>query len=54
LSLKKVASFLLAERRKERCLIEIIPAGEFVTYGLGVFLMKMRKPATAGARTTVT
>jgi hypothetical protein len=35
------------------CLIEVIPEGTFVTYGVGVPLLKMRDPATARARVPV-
>lgn len=35
---------------KETCVIEIIPHGEFVTYGVGVPLLKMRHPDQARGR----
>jgi len=51
--LKELASLLPLERRATSCLIEIHPQGEFLTYGLGVSLMKMRDPAAARARVPV-
>jgi hypothetical protein len=51
--LKDLGSLLPAERRASACLIEILPEGGFVTYGLGVSLSKMRDPAAAGARVSV-
>jgi pyridoxamine 5'-phosphate oxidase-like protein len=44
---------LPAERRGASSIIEIVPEGHFVTYGLGVSLAQMRSPAAAGARITV-
>lgn len=38
----------------ESCLIEVTPQGEFITYGIGVPLMKMRDPAAARGRVPVT
>ena len=35
------------------CLIEIVPVGEFVTYGIGVRLMEMRDPNKARGRAPV-
>lgn len=35
------------------CLIEITPAGEFVTYGIGIPLMDMREPEKARGRAPV-
>ena len=51
---KELGSLLPAERRASACLIEIIPEGAFVTYGLGVSLSKLRDPAAARARVPVT
>ena len=51
---KELASLLPAERRASSCIIEIIPEGEFLTYGVGVSLSKMRTPAAARARVPVT
>lgn len=52
--LKELASLLPAERRASACVIEIIPEGAFLTYGVGVSLLKMRTPAAARARVPVT
>lgn len=35
------------------CLIEVVPVGEFVTYGIGVRLMEMRDPNKARGRAPV-
>jgi hypothetical protein len=35
------------------CLVEIIPTGEFVTYGVGVRLIEMRDPNKARGRAPV-
>jgi pyridoxamine 5'-phosphate oxidase-like protein len=51
---KELASLLPAERRASACIIEVMPEGVFVTYGLGVSLSEMRSPATARARVAVT
>src|SRR6266545_5666069 len=40
--LKELGSLIPTERRASGSIIEIIPEGAFVTYGLGVSLMKMR------------
>ena len=45
--LDKLGSLLPAERRDSASIIEIVPEGTFVTYGIGVPLMKMRDPAVA-------
>jgi hypothetical protein len=51
--LDRLANLLPAERRTSASIIEIVPQGAFVTYGLGVALMKMRDPAAARARVPV-
>ena len=51
--LKELGSLLPAERRTSACVIEILPEGAFVTYGLGVPLSKLRDPAAARARVPV-
>ena len=48
--LERLGSLLPAERRTSASIIEIVPEGAFVCYGLGVPLMKMRNPADARAR----
>jgi hypothetical protein len=50
---KDLASLLPDERHTEGCVIEIVPEGMFVTYGLGVSLAQMRHPAVARARVPV-
>jgi hypothetical protein len=52
--LKELASLLPEERRASAAVIEILPEGPFVTYGVGVSLTQMRDPAAAGARVAVT
>jgi hypothetical protein len=52
--LKELGSLIPAERRASACIIEVVPEGEFLTYALGVPLRKMRDPAAARARTSVT
>jgi hypothetical protein len=52
--LKQLASLLPAERRTSARILEVIPEGCFVTYGVGVSLTQMRDPAGAGARVPVT
>jgi len=41
------------EYMQESCLIEVIPEGEFITYGVGIPLMKMRQPELARGRASV-
>jgi hypothetical protein len=52
--LKELASLLPAERRASARILEVIPEGCFVTYGVGVSLTQMRDPAAAAARVPVT
>jgi Pyridoxamine 5'-phosphate oxidase len=52
--MQKLGSLLPAERRASACLIEVVPEGAFVTYGLDVSLSKLRDPAAARARVPVT
>ena len=52
--LKELAALLPAERRVSARILEVIPEGCFVTYGVGVSLTQMRDPAAAGARVPVT
>jgi hypothetical protein len=51
--LQKLAPLLPADRQNSASIIEIVPEGTFVTYGLGVSLIQMRDPATACARVIV-
>jgi len=41
------------EKVASMCVIEIVPVGEFVTYGVGIPLMTMREPEKAGGRAPV-
>ena len=50
---KKLASMVPAERRDLCCVLELEPQGRFLTYGVGVSLMKMRDPAAATGRVPV-
>lgn len=50
---KKLASLLPPERRQTDCLLELLPEGNFVTYGVGVSLRDMTKPAVAQAHVPV-
>ncbi len=47
---KELAPLLPPERRDSSCVIEVVPEGSFVTYGVGVPLMKLRDPAAARDR----
>jgi len=51
--LKELGSLIPVERQTSGSIIEIVPEGAFVTYGLGVSLMKMRDPVAARARVPV-
>jgi hypothetical protein len=51
--LDELGSLVPAERRASACVIEIMPAGAFRTYGLGVSLRAMLNPAAAQARVPV-
>jgi Pyridoxamine 5'-phosphate oxidase len=51
--LEKLRRLLPEERRRTASIIEIVPEGEFLTYGIGVPLMKMRDPAAARDRVPV-
>lgn len=52
-ALKALATLLPPERRDTGSIIEVIPEGAFLTYGLGVSLMEMGNPAVACARVPV-
>ena len=41
------------EFMKDNCLIEVSPEGDFITYGIGIPLMKMRHPELARGRAPV-
>ncbi|HYT81582.1 MAG TPA: pyridoxamine 5'-phosphate oxidase family protein [Actinomycetota bacterium] len=52
--LRELASLIPKERQASGSIIEVVPEGAFVTYGLGVSLKKMRDPAAARGRVPVT
>jgi hypothetical protein len=52
-ALQKLAPMLPPHQRDEVAVIEIMPEGHFLTYGIGVSLMQMRDPAQASARVPV-
>ena len=53
-SVSKGLERLVPEARKAgSCIIELVPEGRFLTYGIGVSLMDMRDPALALARVPV-
>lgn len=41
------------ELMKKSCLIEVVPKGDFITYGVGISLMEMRDPELARGRAPV-
>jgi hypothetical protein len=51
--LDELGSLLPADRRTSAAIIEIVPEGAFVTYGIGVSLSQMRDPEAARARVPV-
>jgi hypothetical protein len=52
--LKELGSLIPSERRASACIIEILPDGEFLAYGVGVPLRTMLDPAKARGRVSVT
>jgi hypothetical protein len=50
---EQLASLLPPERKASSCILEILPEGQFMVYGLGVSLTRMRNPAAARARLPV-
>jgi len=50
---KKLVSLLPKERRGTGCLLELVPEGNFLTYGLGTSLLEMAKPEVALAHVPV-
>jgi hypothetical protein len=51
--LEALGDLLPPERRESAAIVEVVPTAMFVTYGIGVPLMKMRDPTAARARITV-
>jgi len=49
----RLASLIPVERRASGSVVEIEPDGDFVLYGIGVPLLRMRVPAAARARVPV-
>jgi hypothetical protein len=49
----QLAALLPPERQASSCILEIVPEGQFLVYGLGVSLTRMRSPAAARARVPV-
>jgi hypothetical protein len=45
---KELESLIPSDRRDAAVVIELVPTGEFLTYGVGVPLMDMQKPGLAG------
>lgn len=52
-SLSKDLAALLPKEGQPAVVLELIPEGEFLTYGIGVSLMAMRNPAAARARVPI-
>jgi hypothetical protein len=50
---KRLVSHLPKQRREAGCLLELVPEGDFLTYGLGVPLQDMAKPDAALAHVPV-
>jgi hypothetical protein len=50
----ELARLCPADRRADCAVVEITPAGHFVTYGIGVPLLKMRDQAASTARLPIT
>jgi hypothetical protein len=50
---RRLASLLPPDAQRVSRVIELRPVGDFVTYGLGVSLRKMRTPALARGRAPV-
>ena len=46
-SVSKKLAALQPQERRDSCLLDLIPVGNFLTYGLGVSLRDMAKPAVA-------
>ena len=52
-ALKQIEALIPPQRRASSTVIEIIPEGDLVTYGIGVSLLQMRDPAAARAHVSV-
>lgn len=49
----RLAALVPAERRASGSVVEIVPDGDFVLYGIGVPLTRMREPGASRARVPV-
>ena len=49
----RLAALVPAERRASGSVVEIVPDGDFVLYGIGVSLTRMREPGASRARVPV-
>jgi hypothetical protein len=50
---KAFADILPESRRASSCVLELVPEGQFLTYGVGVSLNEMRDPAVSGGHVPV-
>jgi hypothetical protein len=50
---KELEKIIPEARRETSCVLELVPEGLFLTYGIGVSLMEMRDPALALAHVPV-
>ncbi len=50
---KELVKLVPEARQASSCVIELVPEGRFLTYGIGVSLMDMRDPVLATARVPV-
>ena len=50
---KEFAAILPESRRQSSCVLELVPEGRFLTYGVGVSLGEMRDPAVSGGHVPV-
>jgi hypothetical protein len=52
-SVSKSLLSLLPKDRRQATVLELVPKGTFLTYGIGVSLMKMRDPVVARAHVPI-
>jgi hypothetical protein len=52
-SVSKSLLTLLPKDRREATVLELVPEGTFLTYGIGVSLLEMRDPVAAGAHVPI-
>lgn len=53
-ALPALARLLPEDRRSSACIVELVPEGRFLTYGIGVSLKEMSDPAVACGHVPVT